>query len=121
MLTQPAFSFRFRLRTEFTDYSSDVFTSNVNSCNVDLLNKTLDIKVRHPLDVDFVPFVKNILKTKPDFVLDLLANDDEPHHSIIFRLCKIEKHAFSVDYSISETITHQLLVTFEDFKSVKAE
>ena len=123
-INMPVMGYRFRVRTEYTDESSDQLSCNLIFCNVDMINKSLTLSVRQTVDIDdtisYFKFMKGILKCTPSIIIDLISSNPlNRYYGMVFNNVKVCKYDIPFEYANGSVLTHTIVASFSDFSIEK--
>lgn len=117
-LVKPMEAYKFRvLPLNIGGENSQIFCQQVQSCKLDLSKKTLAIDVRQSVNQEGFDAVSSVISSCKSVVVDYLNGGEDVHFSLVVTVDSIS-HELTMDYGLSKTLMHRLVVTFSECKTI---
>lgn len=113
-ILQPMQQHRFRVRA--TNLSEDymvLICQQTVSCDVDMKNKLVTLKIRQPVIPEFLYAVAEMGHAR--LVIDFMDGGCNPIYSMLLHECRMKSHTFRLDYASSDVVYHTLEYDFTTF------
>jgi len=108
-IMMPAFAYRWVINTALPEELNKLIQKNIIRCSFNLVARTFDIDVAHPLSSEDKMFRTIRLFTKGPFNMNVsMCDGGGNEESFISFMATLDYHDFSLDYGSSEQAIHNL-------------
>jgi hypothetical protein len=113
-ILMPLQQHRFRVRaTNLSEEYMTLLCQQTVSCDVDMKNKTVVLKLRQPVLPEFLYAVAEMGHAR--IVIDFMDGACNALFSMLLHDCKMKSHTFRLDYASGDVVYHTLEYDFTTF------